>query len=469
MHLLNPGLGCPLLLLLLLTACQSSDPARYQSQYQDFTESSREMLTEKLAGTSAAETQPVSQPEASRDDTSPTHTIDSVYLAQQLALQHSHRIEAIFIELGIHEAEAVQHRLLANPGVELSLMRPENGGRWQMEFAVSLGLLDWLSRQQRITLAESESAGWQAQAWQLLTDELSHVAEVWLDAVAAQHTLEIHRELQESASVAEDFAGLLFEAGNISELELLSSQSIADQRSAELVQAQSNAAKALIQLQHVLGLDKPELAQTPIQVPDQLPAVTQAANQPDADQLIQLAHAHQPALQLVKSEQQQHAANFALALRRIGLRDAGLELITERESDGERQQGFALSLTAPVFDNGDTELSVLHGRLQSVSQQQRLLESVTRAGIQAALQDMQSAQQQLDLLLSDELPRLQRMMALSVQEYNFMLRGTFELLTVADLTLDARLRQVNASAQYWQASWKLENLIGTRLQEITHD
>jgi outer membrane protein TolC len=56
-----------------------------------------------------------------------------------------------------------------------------------------------------------------------------------------------------------------------------------------------------------------------------------------------------------------------------------------------------------------------------------------------------------------------------VQEYNFMLRGTFELLTVADRVLDARLRHIDASEHYWRAWTTLENLVGTQIQESGND
>jgi outer membrane protein TolC len=61
------------------------------------------------------------------------------------------------------------------------------------------------------------------------------------------------------------------------------------------------------------------------------------------------------------------------------------------------------------------------------------------------------------------------MMTLSLQEYNFMLRGTFELFTVADRVLDARLRYIDANEHYWRAWTTLENLVGTQLQESEND
>ena len=50
-----------------------------------------------------------------------------------------------------------------------------------------------------------------------------------------------------------------------------------------------------------------------------------------------------------------------------------------------------------------------------------------------------------------------------------MLRGTFELFTVADRVLDARLRYIDASEHYWRAWATLGNLVGTQIQESEND
>lgn len=457
MRLINSFLAG--LMLLFMAACQTGNPPRGLDLYSQYEQSARDLLEQKfdpdMSSNAAADGQFM---EGS--------SIDSFHRAQQIALIHSPRVATIFTDLGIHHAETVQLQLLENPGLELSLMRPESGGRWQMEFSVSLGLLDWLSRQQRATLATTENARWQAQAWQLLSDEMTEVRHLWLETVAAQQKLGIHQELYQSASVAEDFALLLFEAGNISELELLSNQSMADQRQSQLIQAELAAKKSLNNLQHMLGLE----GQPSISVPQHLPQLSPAdadISQLATEQLLQLAHTFQPALQLSIYELQQSVDALALTSRRTALRNAGLELVTERESDGQQQHGFALSLSAPLFDNGDTGLSVMQGRIQRQRIQQQLMESLTSAGIRTSLQEMQSSLQQLALLESDELPRFRRMMDLSLEEYNFMLRGTFDLLTVADLMLDARLRQVDSTQQYWTSYSRLENLTGTSLAKVT--
>ncbi len=451
-------------LALLVTACQTSNSQQLQDKFTTFERSALSALQQNLDDDLQLESVP------SAIDLTDVQgvAVDSIADARQLALQHSTRVAGILLELGIHEATAVQKQLLENPGIGLSMMRPEDGGRWKVEFSLSLGLVDWLSRQQRQAVSVAEIAVWQMQAWQRLSDELTDVANHWLQAVAAQQKLQSHRELYESALVAADFAQLLFDAGNISELELLGSQSIVAQRQAQQINAELDAAKKANQLKLALGFGH----ETLITIPDQLPVMDQLSPGAPASQsseLLQLAQEYQPALLLTRREAERSERELATAVRRINLRQSGLELMSERESSGEHQRGLALSLTVPVFDNGDTELSALQGRVQlSLNHHQQRLQQ-TSVLIQNALSDIQIYRQQIDLLTENELPRYQRMMQLSLQEYNFMLRGTFELLTVADRVLDAKLRHIDASEHYWRAWTTLENLVGTHIQESDND
>ena len=318
-------------LALLLTACQTSNTQQLEDKFATFERSALSALQQSLDSDLKFE----SVPTAVEDTDAPGVAVTSIADAQQLALLHSERVAGILLELGIHEATAVQKQLLENPGIGLSMMRPEDGGHWKMELSLSLGLVDWLSRQQRQALSASEIALWQLQAWQRLSDELTQVANQWLQAVAAQQKLQAHRELYESAVVAADFAQLLFDAGNISELELLGSQSIVTQRQAQQINAELDAAKKASMIKMSLGLSH----ETAIIIPDKLPMIDQTlliAPALETRELLQLAQQHQPALLLTNRETQRSQLELATAVRRINLRQSGLELMSERESNGER-------------------------------------------------------------------------------------------------------------------------------------
>ncbi|MDO9476227.1 MAG: hypothetical protein Q7L07_05890, partial [Pseudohongiella sp.] len=181
------------LLALLLTACQTHNSLELQDKFVQFERSSRVALQQNFGNElqlrESSLVDPVNRPD--------TPNVNSMFDAQQLALQHSPRVAAILLDLGIHEAETIQNYIAENPGFELSLMRPEHGGRWEVEVSLSLGLLSWLSRHTRQALSDSESSVWQMQAWQLLSDELTQVRHYWLQALASKQKLDTYGELYE--------------------------------------------------------------------------------------------------------------------------------------------------------------------------------------------------------------------------------------------------------------------------------
>lgn len=454
------------LLLVLLSACQSNAERTHRALFETHQRQAIANLETRLVN--SLEMTDFS-PAVSADNPTPDAaesllTIHSATDLQRVALLHSPYIATILIDLGIHEAQSVQRRLASNPELGVSLMRPEEGGRWQFEVSLSLGLLDWLGRQRRIALADAEQQQWQIQALQQLGSEFNQLQQLWLDAQTAKDKAIIFNDMLESSNVSAEFSRLLFEAGNISELDLLASQSIADQRQAQAQQAALEAAQALLRLKARLGLTDTQS----IALPETLHETTvdTALEASHLQRLLQAARQSYPALLLAQARQQQNEAALALALRQQQLRDAGIELSTERESSGERQHGVGLSLALPVFDSGNTRISQLQGEVFKSEQWQRQQLTSLQADIAAAVAQFNTSLQQLQLIENAEMPRLRQMMALGVREYNFMLRGTFELLSIADLILDARLRQLHSHQQYWQAVIQLEYLSGQPLSQL---
>jgi outer membrane protein, heavy metal efflux system len=391
--------------------------------------------------------------------------------AQQLALLYSPQIQLMLAELDIQDARLWQQTLMQNPGFGVSLMRPEDGGRWKLGFRVNLVLLDWLSRNQRVNLADAEHHTWQARTLTRLDEELQDINRHWFDAVAARHNVTVHRELLESASVAAELARLLYEAGNISELEMLTHSSAESRQQQHLRDAQLNAQQSLSRLLLRVGLSEDGNVELPETLPVPEPQIQQLRNTFTPETLLATAREHQPALELQRRELSQQEQQLQLTERRIALRQAGLELETERESSGERSHGFSIDLAPPVFDNGDAALTAVHTARARTALMMDWHIRHTDSQIRQTLASLDNAMQQLEQLEQHDLPRYERMLQLALQQYNFMLSGSFDLLTIKDLALSARLEHVAALQQFWIAMSELSRLTGTDMitEEPDHD
>jgi len=411
---------------------------------------------------------------ALRTDTAtpaPDSALSSPLHTQQLALLYSPQIQMMLAELDIQDARLWQQTLMENPGLGLSLMRPEDGGRWKLTFRINLALLDWLSRNQRQDLADAERHTWQIRTLARLDGELQDISKHWFEAVAASHRVTIHRELLESASVAAELARLLYEAGNISELEALTHNSARARQQQQLRDAELAEQQLRSRLLLRIGLPANSNIQLPAMLPLPGPNVGswRAALTPDT--LLALAEEHQPAIELQRREWSQQEQQLQLTERRIALRQAGLELETERESSGERSHGFSIDVAPPLFDNGAAALAAVHGARAHSELMMDWSIRHTDSQIRQTLASLDSAIQQLEQLGQQDLPRYERMLELALQQYNFMLRGSFDLLTIKDLALSARLEHVAALQQFWTAISELTRLTGSEMntEELHHD
>lgn len=445
-----------------MTACQTAAPGKL-----------RHDILQALPDTLTSST-PVAQPSVSgalQGTPGNAVEINDPQQAQQYALLHSPQIRLMMADLDIQDALYWQQNLLQNPGLGVSLMRPEDGGRWRVGFSIHLSLLDWLAQRQRLQFADAERNAWHARTLTALNNELQDASQHWLQAVASRQKTSVHRELLESASVAADLARLLRQAGNISELEMLSFVSIEAHQRQQLTQAMLAEQRAMSRLKLRLGVSD----STELQIPEAMPVppensqewlLTQASSS-----LMALAEQHQPALELARREIFQREQQLQLAQRRITLRQAGLELETERESSGERYHGFAVTLAPPVFDTGQAEISAIQAEREKAQLTMDWQRQQMQTDIRQSLDELHASLTTITQLEQQDLPRYETMLQLSLQEYNFMLRSSFDLLSIKNNALSARLSNVDALFQYWTSLTELTRIVGTDVyfQEFNHD
>jgi len=411
---------------------------------------------------------PVSPTDVS-DESAEGVVLPDPHTAQLWALGNSPAIREILAELKIADAHYWQQTLLRNPGFELGLMQPESGGRWRLTAGINLSIIDLLSRARRTDLAEAEHFLWQQQALVRLNEYMSEVRHDWLEAVADSQKEHIFQTIEEASSVAADMAGLLLQAGNISELDRLAHESAAARQRINLRNARVQTLNSLNQLRTTLGLSPDRRLALPSQLPDwDASEDTQAAS---LQAYFAMADQHQPALQLIEHQLQRQHASLAEIEQRVTLMRSGLTLETERESDGQHYQGLSLSVAVPLFDRGQAELGAERARTGALQAQASQVRLATYNEIDSALQHQSVARQTLQQLLEEDLPRHELMLSLALREYNFMLSGSFDLLRIREQSLQSRLEYVDTLASFWRARANLSSATGTELlvQESVND
>lgn len=374
--------------------------------------------------------------------------------AQQIALTHSPDIRRMMARLGVADAERQQTRMRSNPAISVGTMRPEGGGRWKAEFGITQNLLDWFTLPLRETLSEAAYIEAQAELLDELTTELHLVLKDYYGAVAAQQRYLVQVDLGNAADLNAELAQLMRDAGNISELDMLRYSSQAQQQHIRLSAAHVAAKKALYQLNVRLGLNP----STPLELPRNLPAPAMESLQ--AEQLIQQAMQNRPDLQLARKRQALIQSQLDLEQRHRGFLqvDAGIDV--EREFSGEVNAGPSLTLSLPLFDQGQARTASWRSQALLADAMSDALTLQAQQEIHNQLAEIQHAQQQYRLLVEQLLPAQERMLTLSVQEYNFMLTGPFDLLQMKEQELEVRLLETELLEQYWHARSALALAVG---------
>jgi len=379
-------------------------------------------------------------------------------IAQQIALLGSPVIAAAMAELGIAEARELQASLLSNPGFSLTALRPEGGGRWQLDLGLNQSILDWLTRPLRKQLSQDALLLAQLQLLEQINHQLDGVLQDYYAALAAQHRLAIISSNLAAAQASDELAERMYEAGNISELNRLQLASEAQIRQGQLWAMEAEAQQAVYALKERLGLDP----NTELQLPTMLNALP-AEDNFEFKQLLETAQLYRPEFQIAEQGIALSQQNVEMAERfaRWGNVDGSLEV--EREFNGNRNTGFGVELALPLFDQGQARRAGSRAVADKAVAEQSMTRNRVAAQIAVSLTALQTARRQLEQLQEVIIPRQERMLILSLQEYNFMLSDAFVLLQIKQAELDARLEHVNELASYWLARSALAAAAGRSL------
>jgi outer membrane protein, heavy metal efflux system len=397
---------------------------------------------------------------------------DDPQTAQRWAVAYSPVFKHLLAELEVADARIWQQSLLSNPGLEFGLFEPESGGRWRLEAGLHFALFSVLSRERRLDVAQAEHILTQVHILAEISKYLTQIRNHWLEYVAAQQRFQIHAALLESANLANELAGLMRDAGNLSEFDHLLHESAAADQQRQIRAAEMTLLETGAKLRAILGLDPATELVVPQRLPDYsvntefdtlLPDETAYEQTVMSAQLLEFARDHNPTLKKLAAELDQQIRQEEAIAQRRALMNAGFSVQREREYDGQQHHGLAVSLSPPLFDRGQADFAMISAQSQAMIAAHSRQLAITHNEISLALQKRRLSRLNLEQLELFDLPRYQRLQELALLEYNFMLRGGFDLLQLREQTLQAQLRQVDALLGWWQASADLAHTIGLDL------
>lgn len=436
----------PLILAALLAACVSISEDTSFRTVQHLAEPRVEARVH-LSGDTEADAQAAAEVRRLLDE---PLTADA---AVQVALLANPALQARLQRLAIARADLVEAATLRNPSLSGSVKAP--GAPVNLELGLVQDLLDSFVRPSRVALARTQLEGTELSVAAEVVAFTAEVRSAWVTALGAQQVAALRRLVVEAAEASADLARRLQEAGNTSDLQLVTELASYEEARIAWARAESERRAAREALASHLGLWDPSTEWT---LPDGLPEVPREER--DLGGLEEIAIERR--LDLAAAQKGAEALAQALGLTRdwrfLGLVDLGVS--TERDSGESWTVGPELSLELPLFDREQGALARLAAELRRADHEVVALAIDVRTGVRVARDRLIDQQRLVRHLREVVIPLREAAVTHTQAEYDFMLVGAFELIAARKAEYDAYQEYVEAVRDYWLARTDLEAATG---------
>ena len=420
----------------LLAGCANLDPADERSRIFD----------------AAVQRQPLAAPAGLPDSQAvvPLRADDQVTqnaaIARALAANPSLRAE--LAEAGLARAAWAGARLPENPLLGV-IWRPEEGGEDFLDIDLTASVMGMLGTPWRARAARAEYDAAQAAAIARVIDFTAEVRSAWVAAVAARQRLGMMEEVERAANAAVLIAEELRAAGNIPLIELERERTFASAALLGRMQAAYEAERARNALALLIAAD-PAVEWT---LPDRL----------DEPEMRDLSGIERAAIAASLPLQQSRLEADAMG-RRAGIENfasllehAEIGGVFERE-DGDWHEAASVETVVPLFDWGQARRAAAQIRAEQALDRHAARAASVREGARTARQAAEMAADQLAFARETQLPQSERLLDETMQHYNAMQLGVFELISAFESRIGAGEAYLAALEQAWQANIAIDRL-----------
>ena len=379
--------------------------------------------------------------------------------AVQVGLLNNRELQATFEEIGVAHADLTEAGLLRNPSFDVSARfpdRPPSGTN--LEFSIVQDFLDLALIPLRKKVAANELARAKLRVGDAVLKLASEVKTAFYTLQAKQQLSSRLAALGATNTAALEFAQRQHEGGTINDLELANQQASYAQARADATEITAEMRSDREKLNRLLGVWGPD---TQWKIADELPSIP--GKSLPVDRLETIAVAQRLDLAAAKAELGAVVQSLGLTktYRYVGAIEFGVD--TERGTDGQRVTGPTLRLELPVFNHGQGRIAKLQAKLRQAERRLEAQAIDIRSEVREA-RDRLLAKKDLATYYRDELiPERTRVLDLTLEHYNAMLKGAYDLLLAKQNQLTADRGYIDALRDYWIARADLERAVGGSL------
>jgi len=377
----------------------------------------------------------------------------------QIALLNNPRLQATYEELGVSQADVVAAGLLENPVIFGQARFPDRYPRLtNLEFGVTQNFLNLLMLPARKKLAAVQFERAKLRAADEVITLASEVQKSYYDVLGAKQVKQMSALISAAAQRSFEMARRLHAAGNIGALELAHEQGQFEQTRIALADSETRVLAAREKLTELMGLwGKHTLWKIPAQLPD----VPQQEHGLEHLETFAIANRLDMAASRKEMEALAQALGITIDWRYFGSVDVGIS--TERDTDGQWVVGPSLALELPVFNQGQADIARRQSQLRQSQERLKARAIEIRAEIRSLRNRLIMTRNLIDHYRKVILPLREQIVDLTLQKYNYMLVGPFDLLTAKKQQFDDYRKYIETVRDYWIIRTEMARAAGGRL------
>ena len=386
----------------------------------------------------------------------------SVDGAVQIALLNNQHLQAIYEDLGVTQADVVEAGLLENPVFFGQTRFPDKSpSMTNLEFEITQNFLNILMLPARKKLAAIQFEEVKLRVADEVLKLTAEVRAAYYRAIGASQIKQMRQHIAEAAEASYEMARRMHTAGNTSDLNLASEQGHYEQARMDHAQSTTLVVEFREQLIRLMGLWG---AQAELKLSHQLPDVPK--REMALEHLESLAIKNRLDLASARQEVEVLAQALGITLdwRWIGKADVGVS--TERDTDGQWVTGPSLTLELPIFNQRQADIARLEARLRQGQKRLAAQAVDIRSEVRSLRARLMMQRHLVKHYKEVVLPLQERIVHLTLQKYNYMLTGVFDLLIAKQNEFDNYQKYIETVRDYWITRAQIQRVVGGRLPPI---
>jgi cobalt-zinc-cadmium efflux system outer membrane protein len=343
--------------------------------------------------------------------------------AVQIALLNNPNLQAIYEDLGITQADVVEAGLLENPVLFGQARFPNKSEEsTNYEFGITQNFLNILIRPARKKLSAIRFEQVKLQVADKVIQLAADVQKSYFSAIGAKQTRNMRNEITFAAGNSFELALRLHSAGNIDDLDLAQEKAHFEQSRLELANSETALLDTREQLTRLMGFWG---LYTNWRLPEKLPDIPAAEIPLEHLESIAIENRLDLAAEKKAVEALAQALGITIDWRWVGQIEVGIN--TERETDRTWVTGPSLAIELPIFNQRQADIARLEAQLRR-SQKRLTAQAIEiRSEVRSLRNRLIMQRNLIDHYRRTVLPLRERIVDLTLKNYNYMLMGAFDL------------------------------------------